>query len=505
MTISERIARLPAAVNIAEPFQAQLTQAKPEKGRTSGVTGHTGQSASSTETYSSLTKSLYAADNSDYTKADAVNKQWRKMNTVNLFDVLNGTADTSNRTLSAGDVEKMLQQGGLLDEVSDTDFSMLKFEFSGLGFESGASYRSVASGEFRKNLEYLASRYAAMEDKIKTTYTGTEQKERLDRLNEMYETTLERAAKSYSEIVGGILEDYGVSGEKEKIYQSFKSGVDQKAAEYRSFLEQNKGFTGLEDTEDEWLLKDDEYIAARLRAQGNISGANASKSGEYSLQELDALGQYASSLSEMAAKANPYETNEERIGLDFAMLAMKTDVLGKEGNRSSAFQATLQKALGGYLNAFLEQFSRKLENNRKNARTTYDIQGNAGLDADAVWRVYDKTMEQYRLSGNAMEALIKGVESGRAQYAEKMESSHMKEIYRYKNSGSYWNDFFGNSSDRKTGSYHQSGSIYEQYMMGWLDFKNSLGDGESVRMNLSLKPIGSYPINQSGNWVSTNG
>ena len=82
MTISERIARLPAAVNIAEPFQAQLTQAKPEKGRTSGVTGHTGQSASSTETYSSLTKSLYAADYSDYTKADAVNKQWRKMNKI---------------------------------------------------------------------------------------------------------------------------------------------------------------------------------------------------------------------------------------------------------------------------------------------------------------------------------------------------------------------------------------------------------------------------------------
>lgn len=37
MTISEKIAGLPVAVNIAEPFQAQLTQAKPENGRTSGV------------------------------------------------------------------------------------------------------------------------------------------------------------------------------------------------------------------------------------------------------------------------------------------------------------------------------------------------------------------------------------------------------------------------------------------------------------------------------------
>lgn len=501
MTIAERIAGLSAAVNIAEPFPARLTRAKSAKGRASGAADHSEPSATET---SSLKKSLYAADNSGYTKADAVNKQWRKMNTVNLFDVLNGTADTSNRTLSAGDVEKMLRQGGMLDEVSDVDFSMLKFEFSGLGFESGTSYRSVASGEFRKNVEYLASRYAAMEDKIKTTYTGADQKERLDRLDEMYETTLERAAGSYSGIVGGILEDYGVSDEKDKIYQSFKSGVDQKAAEYRTFLEQNKGFTGLEGTEDAWLLKDDEYIAARLRALPPVSGAKSSKSGEYSLQELDALGQYASGLSSMAAKANTYEMNEERIGLDLAVLAMKTDALGNAGNMGSAFHAALQKALNGYLDVFLEYFDRKLENNRKNARTAYDVQGNAGLDKDAVWSVYHRTMEQYRLSGNAVEALIKGAEYGRTQYAEKMDSGHLNEVYRNKNSGLYWNNFFKNPSDRKNVSYNQNGSTYEQYVMGWQDFKNSLEEGNGVRMNLSLNPIASYSIKQSGNWVSIN-
>lgn len=501
MTIAERIAGLPAAINIAEPFQAQLTQAKSEKGQVAGVTDHSNQS---TTEASVLTKSLYAADRSGYTKADAVNKQWKKMNTINLYDVLNGTADTSNRTLSAGDVEKLLREGSLLDEVSDIDFSMLKFELSGLGFESGTSYRFVEPGEFSKNVEYLASRYAAMEAKIKSIYTGTEEKERLDQLNEMYETTLERTAKSYSEIVGGILEDYGVYGEKEKIYQSFKNGVDQKTAEYRTFLEQNKGFTGLEGTEDAWLLKDDEYIAAMLRAQDLDSGAKSSKSGEYSLQELDALGQYASGLSSMAAKANTYEMNEERIGLDLAMLAMKTDALGKKGNMSSAFNATLQKALNGYLKAFLEQFDRKLENNRKNARTAYDIQGNAGLNKGDVWSVYNRTMEQYRISGNVMEALIKGAEYGRSQYAQKMNSGNSMEVYRYKNSGFYWNDFFVNSPALKTSSYNNSGSTYEQYMMGWLDFRTSLGESDSVRMNLSLKPIDSYSINQSGNWISTN-
>lgn len=501
MTGAERIGGLPVAVNVVKPFQAQLTQIKSEEERLSVVTEC---SDKSTTESSSLTKSLYAADRSGYTKADAVNKQWKKMNTFNLLDVLNGTADTSNKTLSAKDVEKQLQEGSLLNEVSDIDLRMLQFELSGLRFKTGATYKSVDSGEFCKNVEYLASRYAAMEDKIKATYVGEEQKERLNQLNKMYEETLEKTAKSYSEIVGGILEDYGVSGEKEKIYQSFKSGVDQKVAEYRDFLEQNKGFTGLEGTEDAWLLKDDEYIAYMLRRQSPVSGAKSSKNGEYSLQELDILGQYASSLSIMAAKADTYNMNEERIGLELAMLTMKTETLNKEKNVSSMLSETLQKALSGYLNVFLEQFNRKLEMNRRDARTESDIQGNVELNKNSVWNVYNKTMEQYRISGNVMEALIKGAEYGRLQYSEKMNSGYSNGVYRDKNSGFYWNSFFSNSSDKKAGFYEKNESAYEQYMMGWLDFQNSLGEGGSVRMNLLLKSINSYSINQNGNWINTN-
>ena len=197
MTIAERIAGLPIAVNMAKPFQAQLTQAKTEENRSIAAADHSSQPTA--ESYV-LMKSLYAADRSGYTKADAVNKQWKKMNTVNILDVLDGTADISNRTLSAKDVEERIQTEGLLDGVSDLDFGMLRFEFSGLQFETGTAYRSIDAGEFYKNVEYLTSRYAAMEDKIKTVYTGAGQKERLDQLNEMYEETLERSEEHTSEL-----------------------------------------------------------------------------------------------------------------------------------------------------------------------------------------------------------------------------------------------------------------------------------------------------------------
>lgn len=497
MTITERIARLPVAVNTAGSFRAELIQTGSERNQNS-VT------AKSITEISSLTKSLYAVDRSDYTKEDAVNKQWKKMNAMNILDVLDGTVDTSNRGLSAKDVEKQLQEGDLLDEVSDIDLRMLQFELSGLRFESGRGHQLVDSGELYKNVEYLASRYIAMEDKIKKVCTGAEQTERLDQLNKMYMETLEKMAKSYSEIVGGILEDYGVSGEKEKIYQSIKSGVEQQVDEYRRFLKQDQGLTGLEGTEDAWLLKDDEYIAAMLRKQNLISEAGLSKEGAYSLWELDVLGQYVSSLSTMEAKAVTYEMTEERLGLDLAMLAMKTDVLCKEKNVGSALNTTLKETLNGYLNVFLDRFNQKLEINRRNPLIEADIQGNAELNKESVWKVYNKTMEQYRISGNGMKALIKGAEYGRSQYLKKMELGDLKDIYRYKNSSFYWIDFFENLLERRTNSYEKEGNAYEQYTTGWLDFQNSLKEGDGVRMNLLLKSINSYSIEQNGNWISIN-
>lgn len=496
MTISERLARLPVAVNNADSFRAELSQSNSEKNQ-NPIT------KSITEV-SSFTKSLYAVDRPDYTKEDAINKQWKKMNTMNILEVLEGTVDTSCRGLSAKDVENQIQKGDLLNEVSDIDLRMLQFELSGLEFEEGRRYQAIDSGELYKNVKYLASRYVAMEDKIKKICTGAEQTERLNQLNKMYAETLEKMAKSYSEVVGGILEGYGVSGEKEKIYQSFKSGVDQQVDEYRMFLKQDQKFTGLGDTENAWLLKDDEYIAAMLRKFDHIPEASASNQGEYSLEELDVLGQYVSSLSTMEAKAVTYEMTEERLGLDLAMLAMKTDVLCKEKNVGSVLNKTLKETLNGYLNVFLDRFNQKLEINRRNPLIEADIQGNAELNKESVWKVYNKTIEQYRISGNVMKALIKGAEYGRSQYLKRMELENLENIYRYKNSSFYWIDFFENILGRRTNSYEKEGNAYEQYMVGWLDFKNSLREGDSVRMNLLLKSINSYSINQNGNWISIN-
>lgn len=494
MTIAERIALLPEAVNIAKPFHAELTQRK------SSSQSETKRAADITE-ISRLRSSLYAVDAAEYSKASAVNKQWRKMNTVNLLDILDGKADTSNRTLSEKELEKRLQQEGLLDEVNDTDFQMLKFEFSGIRFEPNAVDSSIFEGVFHKNVEYLASRYAAMEDRIKDICTGEKQKEWLNKLDELYQSTLERSAKEYADIVGGLLENCGVSGEREKIYLSFKSGVEERVSEYREFLKSNEDFIGLSGSKDAWLLKDDEYVAARLREQ-NIVSADHAGNEAYSLRDLDVLGQYVSGLSSVMAKADTYQMNEERIGLELAVLAMKTDTLTKRGSVSSGLCTTLKEAFQGYINAFLEQFEQKLSINRAQALISSDGRGNAGLDRKSIWDVYNKTMESYHASGDAVQALIRGAQYGKAQYAEKMQQESTRSIYRYKNGSEYWNRFFESSSRGKGDGYRNAGTTYEKYIRNWMDFSDSLSEDRSVRMNALLRSMESCSIGCAGNQVN---
>ncbi len=487
MTIAERIAAIPAAANTAAEFNGKLAQGAPsasvEKSRANAET-----------TKASVISSLFHHE--DYTKEDALKKQWRKMNTVNLVEILDGTADRRNRSLSIQDLESRLKEGTVKPSVEDTDMQMLEFEFKGIGFDAGPAYADVGAEKVRRNIEYLASRYAAMEAKIKETYSGALQKAELDKLQKIYQRAVERSSEKYAEIVGNILEKNGVSGEKAKLSEAFSKSVEDRAAQYREFLKENDGFTGLEGTEDEWLLADDEYIAARLREQ-NIA-AWAPEDGGYTRRDLEVLGQYASEITVMEAKANTYDMNEERMGLELAMAAMKTDTIIRESGVSKELEETLDKTLKGFVSSFMERFDEQLTANRNDAMTSYDSRGNAALDKKSVWNVYDKTMEEYRQSGDLMKALVKGAEYAKDKYSQKTTEGAVLGIYRYMNGASYWNNFFKANNG---GGYDRAASTYSRHLTAFMDFKKRLDSGEGLQLNLSGS-ANFYSANDGGEMIS---
>jgi len=172
-----------------------------------------------------ITASLCASDN-DYTKEDAIMKQWNKQGSFNLYDYMNGgkvkLQDPNPSAEVLREFEKQLQTSGIQKEV---DWSGLMFDLRGIGFDADAAAYTIGADDFSRKVDYLASRYVAVEDKIKSTTTGDTQAEQLKKLDELYQSALGEIADGYSGIVGSFLEENGVNGEREKIYASIVSGV----------------------------------------------------------------------------------------------------------------------------------------------------------------------------------------------------------------------------------------------------------------------------------------
>ena len=385
------ISGVSAATNYAAVQSSRLTQLS---------SGSTAAKQEGTDFYSIqknlLKRSLCASDN-DYTKEDAIMKQWNKQGSFNLYDYMNGgkvkLQDPNPSAEVLREFEKQLQTSGIQKEV---DWSGLTSDLRGIGFDADAAAYTIGADDFSRKVDYLASRYVAVEDKIKSTTTGDTQAEQLKKLDELYQSALGEIADGYSGIVGSFLEENGVNGEREKIYASIVSGVGSKIEEYRKGLADNSTLEGLRGTQDQWLLNDDAYVASVLRGSASTPVNSPAKSADapYTLNDVNALGQYVSALSAMEKpnNTNVYTMDEARIGLDFSMIAMKADTLRNSSSISGTMADLLQKTADGFMKSFLDRLDSQLSASRKVGVGVGDQAGFAALDRNMVWNVYNQTM-----------------------------------------------------------------------------------------------------------------
>ena len=131
-----------------------------------------------------------------------------------------------------------------------------------------------------------------------------------------------------------------MSGETSKIYDSALRGIEAKTDAYRAALTDNKEIADLKGTSDQWLLQDDAYVASVLRSSGDTPAQESAA--VYSINDLAALGQFTSELASMERSTDLYSMDEERTGLDLAMLSMKTDTKAGHGGHIQQLRRGLE-------------------------------------------------------------------------------------------------------------------------------------------------------------------
>ena len=438
-------------------------------------------------------KTLQSAWEKDYDKNAAVVAVFNKRRTAYLNYALNGGRESkmpasymmpSAKNLQ--ELEESLQINGISKEV---DWNRMEGDFKGIGFDVDTTASAITEDDFSNRTNYLASRYVAAEDKIRKSTIGDAQAEQLKKLDEVYQKALNEFAEGYSTIVGSYLEKNGVYGEKDKIYDSIIDGMESKIEGYRAALSGNSALESLKGTQDEWLLDDDAYVSAVLRSSENGSMKAAqpkAADAAYTMEDLDTLGQYVSSLSHMDGAEGAddvlgtFDRDESRLGVEYALLNMKTDKLRNSVEISDTMSELLQRTMNGFMRFYMERIDEKLSECRAKGGAPDDRKGYASLDRSAVWDVYQHTMQEYRNSGDVIKALLSGVKYGSAKTATALLE---RETYRANNTSYFWTHFFEHNQRR----YESPDSSYQKYLAGWRDFEASLSSGEAIRMNLELK------------------
>ncbi len=423
---------------------------------------------------------------SHYTEDDALWNQYMKQYRDSL-------KITDKKLVVQGDPRSVL-----LGKVSEKELESFrqKVEKEGIGdeidwrgLESDFRHMEISfenAGYLNTKVDYIASRYAVLKDRIENSYVGEEKEQQMEKLNQILDRTKKELLDSYADSVGEFYEEFGGSGTKKELKDSLSKGIDNRIAGYEKHLKQSETYAALGDNTDRWLRQDDGYMAARLREDFEAYGSAAGKDvkdnseGEYTLHDLETAGVYAQECrSRLKEQGTFWSDNEERIGLDLAVQGMKTEYLAEHGKLSRNMQTLLLSAFDNYKKGYTDI----LEQGLKERAKAFPTQLKTSVDRDRISAVYQYTMSQYRQSKDMMAAFAKGAKQAQALF-DKQSGNYSA---RYE-----WNHFFDQSQYT---NIKGEDCMYGKYEKSISRFQQSLEQGDGGKLHLLFGSSGDYELN----------
>ena len=444
---------------------------------------------------SRLSKGIGVSSETTYTKEDAVIYQYNRQFDINFtvdelasgkgevkgYALPNPNSENNDAFLKAIETfRQSLEKNGLGNEIN---WKSVQYDFSSTDVELNTV------DQFSNKADYIASRYAVLQDRIHTDYSGAELEEQMDKLNTLFSKAKELLADSYVDVVGGFLEENGVGDETANLRDSINTGINNRFKEYSDYIQSNRNYAEIDSDSDKWLLQDDGYMAAQLREKMDNSPvvektSEESKPAVYSLRDLEVAGIYVQQTSKQyeSLEHTGFIRNEESIGLDLAVQSMKTDYLTKNSGISNQMASLINRTFDGYMENYLEKIDEQLKKDANHSMIPNSKQLYAPLDHSAVYDVYQYTMDQYQKSGDMLQALVSGAQHGKEQYYKKVDSS----MARYQSNilNTYtWNNFFQSSQDNP---YALNMSDLQKYTITINHFKQSIDSGDIQKVDLLL-------------------
>lgn len=420
------------------------------------------------------TQTFHLKDLSDPAKANDIVENMRRQA---RWDLGIHTGETKEDVMSA--YMQSLRQDGLDGTV----------DWSGLSRELEA-FQSTTPEELEDGLDYLASRYVAVLDKLERNFSGGELAAQRARLEDAYQAGAAGMIDGYAQLLQTNL---GISGSGvQAVKDSFSTILSEKVDAYRGALGRVNEAVSQSGPDGVWLKNHDAYIASQLRAAGAAAQTKAS----YSVQDLSAAGQLALSYRTELFNASSCGRNEATLALNLSMADMKAEAMIQKGLVGEGMAALLRSSRAqGHENA-LNALDQALAR-RAGSLAPGEPKGTfAPVDRTVFQGIYQTVMNVYRQNGGDGAAAIRaGAAYG--QVATAQASARNPQALRWGiSSKSYWEDFYKTPDAREATPLEilvnkllvqagqvpgRSCSTYQKYVNSWQDFLSSIGSGVDTR------------------------
>ena len=314
--------------------------------------------------------------------------------------------------------------------------------------------------DFAKQSDYTAALYASLEDRIKTDFSGEEQTEQMNKLNDLYNNAVDLMVNGLTKFNGiyGVedtFEKLGIPLPEGKLENSIRAIMDSKKSEYQKYVASHDDYAGIKNTDDKWMRRDVGFMAASLIKAHDVSGvlADDDKWSEDDIVTLGMLGSMYAHEAQYKGKGSVLDLNdEESIGMAISMTWLATERIMSDRNASEDVRNIGNKLFDAYAANVIDRADRVMANARKSSLGHTEAEFTP-INTDDVFGIVKVVKDSYSQSSDAEKAIHDMTKFACEQFLNKAKTSNQWRFnnpYAPKGTGSkgFWEGFY--NSDPKT-------------------------------------------------------
>ena len=364
--------------------------------------------------------------------------------------------NTDVSKVSKDEFIKQIKNNGLDKEINWDSLNLNLVNVSG---------NILDNNNFSDSLDYLSSQYSVLKNKIQEDFQGEDLKKQISLLDNMFDSTIDRFSHEFSNMVGGFLDNNGLSGEKNEVYNSVKNIYSKQVKNYSKYIGENDNYANIKSPKNKWLEKDNYYMSSKLREVCK-SGDYKNLDKTYSKDELSVMSTFVNNIKKPIYSEWEFDQNEEAVGLNLGIVELKTNILLESSNLRDDIVDKINIAKKNHFDNTIENYNKKYANSQKNVQ---DKIGYAMMDKQAINDVFKFVINKYNNSNNISDTINESVDYAKNKYEEKRKDIKYSDIYRYSNNS----EFFKNMDNIKYENYYgENKTIKSTIIDNWNKFIN---------------------------------